>query len=198
MKQPKPRKCKAKGCTNTFIQRNSFEVVCSLTCAINEGKRKEEMKREKELRLQRQLEQVRFKELKDLHQRKHKKLSEYESEAKKAFQKWVRLRDKDLPCISCGATTSKPCWDGGHYKKAEKYSGVIFNEFNCNKQCRKCNFYEDGNEANYRAGLVKKIGAKNVELLETLADKTRMYKYSRDELIGIRKHYEEEIKKFDF
>ena len=55
-------------------------------------------------------------------------------EAKKVFQKWIRLRDKDKPCISCG-TISSSVWDGGHFKKAELYSGVIFHEHNVNIQC---------------------------------------------------------------
>jgi hypothetical protein len=33
---------------------------------------------------------------------KLKTLSDYEKDAKKSFQHWIRLRDKNLPCISCG------------------------------------------------------------------------------------------------
>jgi hypothetical protein len=37
----------------------------------------------------------------------------------------VRLRDANENCISCGGN-DKDLWDGGHLKKAEIYSGVIF------------------------------------------------------------------------
>jgi hypothetical protein len=36
-----------------------------------------------------------------------------------------RLRDANENCISCGGN-DKDLWDGGHFKKAEIYSGVIF------------------------------------------------------------------------
>lgn len=188
MKQAKPRKCKAKGCTNTFIQRKSTEVVCSLNCAISEGKRKEALRREKELRLAKQLDKLKFKELKE----KNKKTSKYEAEAKKVFQKYVRLRDAGNPCISCGSNS--PLVDGGHFKKAEIYSGVIFHEHNCNLQCQKCNRFLGGNELNYRVGLIAKIGLDNVEALERLADETRRTKLSKHELVEIKKLFAEKIK----
>jgi hypothetical protein len=90
----------------------------------------------------------------DLRQ-KLKTLSQYETEAKKSFQKYVRLRDKDLPCISCNEMV-KDLWDGGHYFKAELFSGLIFNEKNCHKQCRKCNRFLGGNEIQYELIEIKK------------------------------------------
>jgi hypothetical protein len=85
-------------------------------------------------------------------------------------------------------------WDGGHFKKAEIYSGVIFNELNTNIQCGKCNRYLGGNELNYRLGLIAKIGLEAVEQLEQLANETRKYKYSKNELIEIKKTYQTKIK----
>jgi hypothetical protein len=119
---------------------------------------------------------------------KMKSYSQRLGEAKKVFQKWVRVRDKDLPCISCGAKVSS-VWDGGHYKKAELYSGVIFNELNTNLQCGKCNRYLGGNELNYRVGLIAKIGEGAVKELEQLAETTRTKKYSNEELEAIKLKY---------
>lgn len=110
------------------------------------------------------------------------------NEAKRVFQAWCRDRDKGLPCISCGIVDSKQ-WDGGHYRKAEVYSGVIFHEDNVNKQCVYCNRDLHGNEVEYRFGLIKKIGIKRVEALEELARITRFKKWSRDELFNIIKQY---------
>lgn len=122
-----------------------------------------------------------------------KKLSDYEAEARKAFQKFIRLRDSGLPCISCGTVTAE-LWDGGHYKKAELYSGLIFNENNCHKQCRKCNHYLGGNELNYRSGLITRFGENYVLELEKTALNRRLYKYTKEELIDIKKKYNEKIK----
>ena len=101
------------------------------------------------------------------------------------------IRDRDLPCISCGATISNPFWDAGHYKKAELYRGVIFNENNTWKQCRKCNFYLDGNELNYRQGLINRIGLCEVIKLEELAEHTKKYKYTDQELEEIKTKYKQ-------
>src|SRR5690606_36814293 len=95
-------------------------------------------------------------------------------EIKPIFQKYIRLRDKDLPCISCGSFEGVP--QGGHYKKAEIYSGVIFDERNCHKQCKKCNVFLGGNEANYRVNLVKRFSENYVSDLDDYANKTKNYK----------------------
>ncbi|MFA9202356.1 MAG: recombination protein NinG, partial [Candidatus Nanopelagicaceae bacterium] len=65
---------------------------------------------------------------------KLKTLSDLEAEAKKSFQRYVRLRDKDLPCISCNNLNTND-WAGGHYFSAGIYSGLMFDERNCHKQC---------------------------------------------------------------
>lgn len=125
-----------------------------------------------------------------------KSLTDYEKDAKAAAQLYARLRDKDQPCISCGGLTS-PIWDGGHRFKAEIYSGVIFDEHNIHKQCRKCNFYLGGNEDNYHSGLIKRYGTEYVEALEKRALETRNRKYTREELIGIKNYYKNKIKQLN-
>jgi len=127
---------------------------------------------------------------------KLKTLSQYEAEAKKAFQKYIRLRDELENCISCGVN-DKNLWDGGHFKKAEIYSGVIFNENNCHKQCRKCNRYLNGNELMYRQGLVKKYGEKYVNDIENLANETRQYKWTKEQLVSKKLQYEIKIKELN-
>ena len=118
-----------------------------------------------------------------------KKITEYESEAKKAFQLWIRQRDKDYPCISCGVKNTE-LWDGGHFFKAELFSGLIFNEMNCHKQCRKCNRFLNGNELQYRKGLIERYGESFVSELESISDANRVYKYSKTELIEIKNKYD--------
>lgn len=123
-------------------------------------------------------------------------LSDYEKIAKQVFQKWVRLRDAELPCISCERTSNR--YDGGHYFDAGVYSGLIFHEWNCNKQCSFfCNKMGHGNKANYRIGLVKKIGEENVKWLEENKDRLKNYKYTREQLIEITEYYKLKIKQLE-
>lgn len=110
-------------------------------------------------------------------------------EARVPFQKWIRIRDANKACISCGTTTAK-IWHAGHYFKAELYSGLIFNRINVNKQCEKCNTYGGGNESGYRLGLVKKYGNNITRKFEESANHLRQYKFSRNELIEIKKKYQ--------
>lgn len=127
---------------------------------------------------------------------KLKTLSDYEAEARAVFQKWVRLRDEKEGCISCGTSTSQ-IWDAGHWLKAELYSGLIFHEDNVHKQCRKCNHFLGGNELSYMAGLIRKIGYERVKWLNDNKDRLRTYKYTREELINIKKQYTEKIKLYE-
>ena len=143
--------------------------VCSYICALKFNSKKEVDKRVKEYKGNIQ------------------KLSDIEAVAKAVFQKWVRIRDENLPCISCGKEVAT--WNGGHFKKSEIYSGVIFNELNVNKQCVYCNQHLHGNEAAYRMGLVKRYGSLAVEGLEELANETRQYKYTKEELKEIIRKY---------
>lgn len=110
-------------------------------------------------------------------------------EAREPFQKWIRFRDANEPCISCGTTKAK-IWHSGHYLKAELFTGVIFNPTNVNKQCERCNTFLNGNESEYRIGLVKKYGEMAVKELEEAANHLREYKFSRDEIKSIKTKYQ--------
>jgi hypothetical protein len=141
--------------------------------------------------------EVKAKEKKQVKEQKEKlkTLSELEADAKRVFQKYIRLRDKDKPCISCGIQQTD-LWDGGHYKKAEIYSGVIFDENNVHKQCRKCNRFLGGNELNYRDGLIQRFNVDFVENIELKANETRKYKYTKEELKEIKEKYLKKIKQW--
>ncbi len=118
---------------------------------------------------------------------KEKSLGQYEIEAKNEFQKWVRMRDHGKWCISCGKTVNYP--HGGHFLKAELYSGLIFHPDNCHSQCKQCNIDLDGNLENYRIGLIERIGFDRANWIELNKDRLRFYKFSKQELITIKKTY---------
>ncbi|UAY56237.1 recombination protein NinG [Arachidicoccus terrestris] len=101
------------------------------------------------------------------------------------FNKWIRNRDKDKPCISGGGITE----DAGHYFPQGKYSGVRFDEMNVNGQSRYDNRFKEGNLPGYLAGLIERYGRDAVEDLEARAKATKFYKWSRDELQAIINKY---------
>lgn len=81
------------------------------------------------------------------------------------FNRYIRLRDKDLPCISCGTTKPDIQYHAGHFKTTHVTS-LRFDEQNVNKQCSRCNNYLSGNLAEYRKGLVVKYGQGVLDRIE--------------------------------
>ena len=123
-----------------------------------------------------------------------KTLSQYEAEAKKSFQHFIRLRDKDLPCISCG-NPNPTDWCGSHYFSAGMYSGLMFDERNCHGACNTyCNKYLSGNLIEYRKGLIVRYGALFVEKLESESNEKRNFKYTKEQLIAKKLQYDIKVK----
>lgn len=185
IKQPKPKTCAWSKCGKMFNP-NPFRFnqrTCdNIMCAMGHVKEKAEKK-----------------EAQDWHKEKKvmkenlKTLGDYEKEARKVFQQFIRLRDKDQPCISCGCVTAKQ-WDAGHYLKAELFTALIFTEENVHKQCSRCNDLFSGNELEYRDGLIKRYGADYVAVLEAKKNAARVYKFTREELVRIKLKYKAKIK----
>lgn len=83
------------------------------------------------------------------------------------FNIFIRLRDKDLPCISCG-TTANVEYAAGHFYPTT-YSALRFNEDNVHKQCNKnCNMMKRGNLHEYRVALEKKISPDRLRRLDEI------------------------------
>lgn len=111
--------------------------------------------------------------------------AELKKKVQRAFNKWIRERDKDLPCISCGKHVEK--YDCGHYV-AQGSSGLLrYNEDNCHSQCRACNRFKHGNLINYRLGLIAKIGEDRVNWLEEHRNDVK--KWTRQELEELLEKY---------
>lgn len=189
IKKPKQKKCVC-GCEEsfvpTFIGQKWVNQQHRINWLLNTEAGQKEMDKAK-LKAKKKVEKEEREKDNEIRE-KLKTLGQYEAEAKKEFQKWIRKRDENLPCISCGTLTSD-LWDGGHYKKAEIYSGVIFDESNVSRQCRKCNRFLGGNELNYREGLIARYGEQYVLDLEKKANETRNHKYTKEELKQIREKY---------
>ena len=99
-----------------------------------------------------------------------KTASDYIKEAQVAFNAYIRVRDKNKQCISCGClpgdTVQGGKFDAGHYRSRGSASHLRYHLLNCHSQCVKCNRYLSGNVVEYRKGLIARIGAERVEQIE--------------------------------
>lgn len=117
---------------------------------------------------------------KDIQKYSKHSVAELKKKAQTIFNAWIRKRDVDVPCISCGGW---PNPQAGHYMSAGHHSALRFDEHNVNRQCLRCNSFLHGNLINYRRGLIKKIGVDAVERLENFPKSA--HKWDRLSLISI-------------
>lgn len=118
-------------------------------------------------------------------------LSDYIKLAQQVFNKFIRLRDKDNPCISCGKEING-VRHASHYLSAGGHSNVRFHEDNVWVSCYKCNVMLSGNQIEYRKRLIKKIGIERIEWLED--NGSNIKKWTKDELKNLIKTYKNKIK----
>ncbi len=64
--------------------------------------------------------------------------------AQVVFNKYIRLRDKDKPCVSCDKPLGSK-YDAGHYFSSGGHKAVTFDENNVHGQCVTCNQHKHGN-----------------------------------------------------
>ena len=116
--------------------------------------------------------------------------------AQKSFNSYIRARDADKPCISCGKTlqaaTIGGAFDCGHYRSIGSAVHMRFVEDNAHGQCKHCNRHLAGNHIAYRQGLLDRVGVRAVELIER--DQT-LRKYTHEGLIEIDRYYKAEAKR---
>jgi hypothetical protein len=118
-------------------------------------------------------------------------VQDYVKIAQQVFNKYIRLRDKDKGCISCG----KPLvgkFDAGHFYNANNHWYIRFHPDNVHGQCVLCNQHKHGNLLEYRKGLIDRIGFEQYKSLECYAEAAR--KYEKHELKEIIETYKQKIK----
>ncbi len=118
--------------------------------------------------------------------------SDYVKELQVVFNRYIRLRDKDKPCISC-KTILKGKYDAGHFLSVGNYPGLRFNEKNVHGQCVHCNQWRGGNLHEYRDNLEVRIGEEELRKLELSRDTSN--KLTIPELIELKELYKEKIRK---
>ncbi|MDU4288354.1 recombination protein NinG [Mixta calida] len=175
IKPPKPKKCRI--CPEKFIPRNSLHICCSPSCAYKYATQQSERKKKREEAEQRKAWNKRKADVKPL---KH-----WEDMTQRVVNDYVRERDRELPCISCG-TWDTAQWEAGHYRSRGAASHLRYNEDNLAKQCHRCNCELSSNAIHYREGLIARIGLQRVVALES---NNEPHRYTREELGAIRARY---------
>lgn len=185
----KAKKCKI--CGSEFIPKNSLHVTCQPACAVAYVKKKK-------------LDKIHKAERKELRERKEalRPLSFFVKKAQKAFNAYIRERDKNEPCISCGVMNPPALhggqWDCGHFLTVGAHPELRFDERNAYKQCKKCNggsgrFTRKNHTVSqqYEENLRAKVGD---ELVDWLQGPHNAKHYTREELLEIEKLYKKKLK----
>lgn len=125
-----------------------------------------------------------------------KTLPKLKKEAEREFNAFIRARDADQPCISCGAPPPDLSGlhagrDAGHYRSVGSAAHLRYHEDNVHAQCVHCNQHGAGRAVEYRIGLIARIGEARVVALET---NNTVCKWSHDELRAIRDTYKQKRK----
>lgn len=181
------RKRRCKECKELFTPRYSTaQMVCSPSCAYSYSKKKDKQTKEKN-----------NKELAKLEKEKkeYQKLGALLKSVENVCHKYIRLRDKGKPCISCG-TPYKSDFDAGHYYSAGTYSNIKFDENNIHGQCIQCNRFNEGNLNEYSINLPKRIGGTKYDVLKAKASMYKKidFKWNRDALKEVREYYKQKLK----
>ena len=122
-----------------------------------------------------------------------KTLEDYYQEALKAFNAYIRERDKNKPCVSCGAKEGTYRITSGHYFPQGQNRSIALDERNAHGQCwYNCNSNKSGNLSEYLPELINRIGQDGYDELQRLRHETK--KYNRDDLKAIREDYKEKLK----
>jgi hypothetical protein len=178
------KKCKV--CKTEFTPARPMQNWCSLDCAVKLANQAVEKKKAKEA----QEDRKKTREKLDAMRTKPQLVKV----AQTAFNAFVRARDADKPCISCGKppSTETNQTDAGHFRSVGSAPHMRFVEDNIHGQCKHCNQYLAGNVLAYRKGLIERIGLTRVEQIES--DQT-VRKYTKEGLQEIAKHYNAETRR---
>ncbi|PHM60457.1 protein ninG [Xenorhabdus stockiae] len=191
MKKQVRRKCKI--CREWFHPQYSNIEWCSPEHGTELGLRRRNQEYEKAKRkLERERRQ---KEVTNRDKLKARKLavkprSYWIQQAQRAVNAYIRERDRDLPCVSCGTYTSSQ-WDAGHYRTTSAAPQLRFDERNIQRQCIVCNQHKSGNIVPYRVELIRRIGQTAVDAIESNHDRHR---WTIEECQSIRDKYKEKLR----
>ena len=173
------KKCKSRDCGKWFYTLPDLPdaSVCSPECGLLYG-------RELRLKADDKAHRARKKAIKPI--------SKHLAETQAIFNKFIRLRDELLPCVSCGRFHEGQ-YHAGHFQPRSTHSRMRFSEFNVQKQCAPCNNHKSGNLILFREELARRIGETMVEWLEA-PEQREPIKWTIDDCDNLKKHYRDKIK----
>lgn len=119
---------------------------------------------------------------------KNKKLAK--QKADRYFSEYIRLRDKNKPCITCAKFTSNK--DAGHFI-SRRFEATRYDEKNVHGQCQKCNRFQYGNQFEFGVRIDEKFGRGTAEKILIKSKQTCIRKQSDYELIA--DYYKEKVNK---
>ena len=179
-KSPPARKkktCANPECATKFVPAKLGQKVCGWACGLAIAPANQD-------KVRKALAQIERKEVR-ARKEKLKSRADHLKDTQQAFNAWVRERDALLPCVSCGRHHEGQ-WHAGHYRTVSAHPAIRFEPLNVWKQCAPCNTHKSGDLLNYRAELIRRIGADKVLWLEGPHEPK---KYTIDELKALTAHY---------
>lgn len=174
---------RCKHCRRLFTPWNALQPTCSPPCArayadTAAGKRFVDSAKRRERREYRDEQET---------------LRSLLGKAQTAFNRYIKLRDAGLPCVSCDAhapaevVLSSKGWHAGHFRTTAACSALRFEPDACHLQCYRCNTRLSANLHEYRRRLIERIGEARVVWIE---EHQANYRWTTDEARAIRRAFE--------
>lgn len=173
MRLIKSKKCKE--CGGSFTPFKTTQVVCGTKCATKLAESKL------------------WKEKKKVMIENTRTRTEWLSLLQIVFNKYIRLRDANKPCISCDRILTGK-FDAGHYFSVGSYPNLRFDESNVHGQDVYCNQHLHGNHIEYGLRLPLRIGQDAYNRL--MNKRGDALKLTLDEIKELIKHYKLKIKEY--
>lgn len=147
------KKKKCKNCLKYFIPERQLQSCCSFDCSI-EWSRKPKAQKAYKMEKKKEL------------MEKYPDKSKWLSNAQTVINKYIRLRDLNKPCISCGYIGNSRQIHASHFRPMGNNQQLRFYTLNIWAGCSICNNHLSGNLIPYRINLINKLGLAKVEEIE--------------------------------
>jgi len=169
------RKCLV--CKDKFTPKNSTQIVCSPSCAV------EYMKKQNAKNWKQEKKEIKIKLMSK---------SDYLNILQKVFNTYIRQRDKGKDCVSCDKKLIGNDVNASHFFSVGAYPNLRFNEDNVHSSCISCNQHKHGNQKEYDLRLPNRIGIERYNKL--LEDRNKPLKINVDEVKELIAIYKQKIK----
>lgn len=138
------------------------KIECKSSYAIRHIEATRKRRRMQEMNVQK-ADRKAIREKKD----KAKTITQHAEDTQKPVNAFIRWRDKDKGCISCGKPL-RGTFHAGHYKPVGRGLNwaIRYHHDNIFGQCVECNHFKSGNQAAMRDGVLERIGAERLAFIE--------------------------------